>query len=198
MKQLMKTTLIALLIFASGVVMANGNLKVSIVQGAIDEAVVNISNAVNSVFEIQVNDENGNVIFYKITQHPSTNYSNVYDFSRLDDGLYSFMVNIDNEQSTSTLKVSNGNLNVIEQNKEVDPFFALNNDRLEIAYLNFDQRDIKLYVYESGSNRLLHEEELGKKFVLNHALDLSKLRSGAYDAVLVSNLATHQYDFKID
>lgn len=194
----MKTTLIALLIFASGVVMANGNLKVSIVQGAIDEAVVNISNAVNSVFEIQVNDENGNVIFYKITQHPSTNYSNVYDFSRLDDGLYSFMVNIDNEQSTSTLKVSNGNLNVIEQNKEVDPFFALNNDRLEIAYLNFDQRDIKLYVYESGSNRLLHEEELGKKFVLNHALDLSKLRSGAYDAVLVSNLATHQYDFKID
>ena len=198
MKQLTKIFLIAGLLFTSAAVMASGNLKVSIVQGAADEAIVKINNAVNSLYKIEVQNANGDIVFYKETNYPSKNYSNVYDFSRLSDGIYSFKVDINKETSISRLKVSHGKVKLVEQKKEVEPFFAMKNDRLEITYLNFDRDDIKLYVYEQGSNRPLHEEDLGSGFALNHALDFSKLEAGYYDAILVSNHAVHEYNIKVD
>lgn len=198
MKQLTKVFFIVAFTLISGIAMASGNLKVLITQGAEDEAIVQINNAVSSIFEIQVQNEKGDVVFYKQTQNPSTSYSNVYDFSKLEDGVYSFWVEINNESSHSKLSINNGSVKLIEQDKEVDPFFALKNKRLEITYLNFDKSDIMLYVYEQGSNRLLHEENIGSEFALSHALDLSELRSGTYEAVLVSDQAIHEYNININ
>ncbi|WP_340111575.1 hypothetical protein [Maribellus mangrovi] len=198
MKHLAKLLFVAALIFTSGLAMANGNLKVSIVQEEANEAIVKISNAVNSVYEIEVKNASGNILYYKQTQRPSKTYSSVYDLTGLYDGKYTFTVNVANETSTSMVNVTNGKVEVIDYNKELDPYFALNNNYLKISYLNFNKSDIVLYVYDDSSKRMLYEEDLGTEFAMNHAVNLSKLKSGSYSAMLVSNQGTHEYDIYID
>jgi len=198
MKHLTKTLAILALVFISGTALASGNLSVSVVQGANDEAIVHISNAVNTVYEIEIQDEAGDLLYYKQTNSPAKTYQNIYDFSRLDDGNYIFTVKLDKEFNQTFLNVENGKVEVIEQDKELDPFFAYNNDILKLTYLNYDLGDVQLYVYEKGTNKLVYDEDLGSDFALHHALDFSKLQSGSYDAVVAGDHSTYQYELEVD
>jgi len=198
MKQLTKTLAILALVFISGTALASGNLSVSVVQGANDEAIVRISNAVNTVYEIEIQDKAGDLLYYKQTNSPAKTYQNIYDFSRLDDGNYIFTVKLDKEFNQTFLNVENGKVEVIEQDKELDPFFAYNNDILKLTYLNYDLGDVQLYVYEKGTNKLVYDEDLGSDFALHHALDFSKLQSGSYDAVVAGDHSTYQYELEVD
>jgi hypothetical protein len=198
MKQLTKTLAFFALVFISGTVLASGNLNVSIVQGANNEAIIRISNAVDSKYKIEIQNDAGDVIYYKETKSPSKTYQNVYDFSKLDDGNYTFTVKLNKEFSQTDLRIDNGKVKVMEQDKELDPFFAYQNDILKLSYLNYDLGDVKMYIYEQGSNNLVYEVDLGSDFALHHALDFSKLRTGKYDAVLVGDLKSYEYELKVN
>lgn len=198
MKQFTKTLAIVAFIFISGTAFATGNLNVSIIQGASDEAIVNISNAVKSVYQIEIKNDRGDVIYYKETKSPSKTYQNVYDFSELQDGNYIFSVKLDKELSETDLHIKNGKVNVVEQDKEVDPYFAYDNDLLKLSYLNFDRNNVKLYVYKDGSDEAVFQKDLGSEFAMHEAIDFSKLRTGRYDAVLVGDLDSYEYELKVD
>ncbi len=198
MKQLTKTLALLALILISGSVFASGNLNVSVIQGANDEAIVRISNAVQSVYEIEIENDAGEVLYYKQTKSPATTYQNIYDFSRLDDGTYTFTVSLNKEFSRTYLTVDNGKVRVEEQNKELDPYFAYNNDLLKLTYLNYDRGEVKMYVYEQGTDNLVFEHDLGSDFALHQAVDFSKLRTGSYDAVLVGDHNSYEYEINVD
>lgn len=51
----------------------------------------------------------------------------------------------------NSLRVSNGKVEVIKQRKEIEPFFALKGDRLELSWLNFANEDAKLLIYSNNS-----------------------------------------------
>jgi hypothetical protein len=86
MKKFRTSLVLVTLVFVSGVVLATGNLKVNIIPGESEKTVVNVTNAAQSYFEIELRNQNGELVFYKETQSPSTTYNKVYDFSMLDDG----------------------------------------------------------------------------------------------------------------
>ncbi len=195
MKKLSNVLAVAVLVLFSGVAMASGNLKVNIEQGASDEAVVRISNVVASQFEIEIRNMNNDIVYYKQNSNPSQNVSKTFDFSRLRDGEYALEVRLDKETNQSILQVDNGKVLLVEQNKEVQPFFALKNNRLEISYLNYEKDDVMFYVYDNRTRQLLHEAKLGSEFALHNAVDFSKLNNGSYDAVLVS--ANHVYEYNV-
>lgn len=198
MKRLTKTLAIIASIFISGTVFASGNLNVSIIQGASDEAIVNISNAVKSVYQIEIKNDRGDVIYYKETKSPSKTYQNVYDFSELQDGNYIFSVKLDKELSETDLHIKNGEVEVVKQEKELHPYFAYSDDLLKLSYLNFDQNNVKLYVYKDGSDKAVFQKDLGSDFAMHEAIDFSKLKTGHYDAVLVGDNDSYEYELKVN
>lgn len=178
--------------------MASGNLSVNLTPLKNDRALIEISNAVQSTFEIEIKNMNGEVVFYKQTPTPAENYKKLYNFSELEDGSYNFTVRIDNEIIQKKLKMENGMVHVLSIEKELTPFVSFDNNQLKLSYLNFDQKDVILYVYNTRNNEEIYKGDLGKAFSINHGLDLSKLENGSYEAILVSENHIHPYDINIE
>lgn len=177
--------------------MASGNLKVNMTTGSKDLAEIEITNVKLSTFEIDVKDQNGEIIFYKETKAPATNYKRNYDFSRLEDGTYFFTVKIDDEVKETKFNIERGRVNVLETKKMVDPVFVMNNKQLKMSYLNFAQENTKVFVYDRFRTTL-YEKDLKSDFVTQHGIDFSKLPRGSYEVVLASGNAVHSYDVFID
>nr|WP_321358707.1 hypothetical protein [uncultured Draconibacterium sp.] len=198
MKRLNKILLTVALALSAGAVMATGNLSVNISEGEGAEAHVRVTNAVESQFEMEIRNTNNDIIYYKQIQQPLKLVLNTFDFSQLSNGEYTLSVKLDNEQNVTTLAVKDGDVKVVDQMKQVDPYFGMNNDQLNISYLNHAAGDVKLYLYDERNNKLVHEDELGSEFAVNHAIDLSKLDNGSYEAVLVSNNGTYEYEITLN
>lgn len=180
--------------FTATSVMATGNLKMNISTGDNEEAVVEISNLKTSVFQIDVKNEYGEVVFQKKTKVPSTNYKRVYDFSGLDDGTYSMTVKIDREMTEKRLDIRNGQVYVVAEKKVVEPFFMHDSQYFKMSYLNFTGEDVKLYVYDINRNEI-YQKNFTSDFTIHHGLDLSKLPRGNYEFVLSSG--NDIFDYRI-
>lgn len=179
------------LVLWSVAVMATGNLKVHIASACSDRTVVQISNVTESRYEIELKNEKGDIVYYKLTNAPSANYATQYDFSMLDNGIYNLTVNVDNEKLENILKMNKGNVVVIDQRKEVDPFFTVKENHLELSWLNFELEHPKVLLYQN--NTLLFEKELDPEFSVTYALDFSSLERGNYNAVLQSETSHFEY-----
>lgn len=181
----------AALVFISGAVLAAGNLNVSIVPAGKNKTKVYATNVEKSKFEVEVKNDKGAIVYYKRTVTPETTYAKYYNFSMLGDGDYSITVKVNNEKMENSLRISNGQVEILKQRKEIEPFFALKGDRLEMSWLNFAQEDTKLLVY--NNNKLIFEKELDQQFAVNYAFDFSKLNTGEYSAVLVTDNNYFEY-----
>ncbi|WP_319272042.1 hypothetical protein [uncultured Draconibacterium sp.] len=198
MKRLNKVLFTVALVLFAGAAMATGNLSVNISEGEGAEAHVRVTNAVESQFEMEIRNMNNDIVYYKQIQQPLKLVLNTFDFSALSNGEYTFTVKLDKEMNRSVLAVKDGDVKVLDQTKQVDPYFGFNNEQLKISYLNHAANDVVLYVYDAKTNRLIHEDDLGSGFAVNHAIDLSKLNKGSYEAVLVSSNGTYEYDITLN
>lgn len=180
------------LVFISGAVLATGNLKVNILPAGKDKSMVQILNVAESKYEIELRNESGDVVFYKQTDAPSTTYIKHYNFSMLEDGDYSLTVKTNDEKLENALKLNNGQVESINQRREAAPYFTVNENRLELSYLNFELENLKVMVYDNKN--LLFEKELKPEFTINYGLDLSNLKSGKYDAVLTAGNNSYEYE----
>jgi len=111
------------LVLISGAVLASGNLQVNIVPVAKNKTKVYATNVEKSKFEIEVKNEKGATVYYKRTVTPESTYAKYYNFSMLGNGDYTLTVKVDDELLESTLRVQNGQVEVVKQRKEVEPFF---------------------------------------------------------------------------
>jgi hypothetical protein len=98
MKSLKSFFLGGALLLISGAVIATGNLKVHIVSAGSNQAVVHISNVGESKYEIELKNNNGDIVYYKMTNKPSTTYAKHYDFSMLENGNYNLTVAVNQEK----------------------------------------------------------------------------------------------------
>ncbi len=198
MKKLKTSLVLLALIFASGAVMATGNLKVNVTPVKNEKAVVNVSSTAQSHFEIELRNDAGDLVFYKETNSPSESYNRLYDFSNLEDGLYTFKVKLDKEVSTSNLSISNGDVTVVNERKDAEPYFTLENNKLKLSFLNFENENVKLYLYDNSNNELVLEKDLESGFAINYGLDFTKAKNGNYDAVLTSENKYYRYNVVVD
>jgi hypothetical protein len=181
----------AALVVISGAVLASGNLQVNIVPVSKNKTMVHVTNVEKSKYEIEVKNEKGAVVYYKRTVTPQATYAKYYNFSMLNNGDYRLTVKVNNEKMENTLRIQNGQVELVDQRKEVEPFFAMKENRLELSWLNFAKEDSRLLVYDN--NELIFEKNLDRQFTNNYAFDLSDLRSGNYSAVLETDNNYFEY-----
>ena len=197
MKTMKSFMVVAAATLISGGVFASGNLKVNFTGLRAEMAVIEISNTNLSTFEIEVKNEDGEVIFWKETQTPSTNYKRTYDFSKLEEGNYYLSVNIDKETQETKFSVKNGTLSMIEEKKMLEPFFLFNENELKMTYLNFAGEDASLHIYDENRNEL-YVKDLNTEFNVQHGLNLAKLPKGSYDVILSTESNNYKYGVTIE
>ena len=145
----------------------------------------------------EVKNEKGELVFYKETKSPATNYKRKYDFSKLENGVYFFTVKMDNESKETKFNIDNGKMTVLKQTKMVEPIFMFNGNQLKLTYLNYEGEKTSLTVYDSNRNQL-YKKDLNLDFVTQHGLDFSNAARGSYRAVMSAGNNAFSYDIYVD
>jgi len=196
----MKTirTLILVLVasFATNYVMASGGLRVDFSDSENNATLVEMSNVVNTHFEINLKDKFGNRIYSFETAEPSNLLKKKFDFSYLEDGTYWFSVDINNEKTLKKLNIEKGSVTIEKIRKSIQPHFTKDGELLKLSFLNPHQEGTNLYVY-SANKGLLAQADLGKDFAIHKAVDLSEFRYGDYHVVLTNEWDIYEYKFSI-
>ena len=158
--------------------------KMNVIPVTVDRAIVSIENENPAQFEVSIKAENGDLVYYKQSSNPITDYRKMFDFKELEAGNYVFNLKVKDTKVSNEFSVSSKGIVVGEKKMRFAPYFNYSDDVLKLSYLNFDEEPLKLRFFDGRG--LVYETELGKKFNIATGYDLSKLREGSYNVVLSS------------
>ncbi len=195
-KSISKVTMLVAFVAIANTLMAAGNLKVNILPLTAEKAVVAISNTDAANFQISIENNKGEVVYYKETDNNSKDYRKVFDFSNLETGDYKLMVSLDGLTTERSFTIENSKIAVGKEKSLMEPFFACQEGVLKLSYLNFPEENLVLNFY--GNNDLVYTKEIGNKFNVVEGFDLSKLEKGTYTVVLSSDSKNYTYNLNIE
>lgn len=176
---------------------ADGNLKVNLTSNNTEAALVEISTTEIVNFEIELFDEFGNLIYNMETEAPRSELNKRYNFTKLEDGEYVYRVQTGNEKVTKQMMIENGEVEVVDIRKSVAPTFIVDGDMVKLSYLNFENEDVTMYVYDNNS-KLLNETELGSNFTIHKAVNIAELERGSYEIILANNYDIYEHRLVIE
>jgi hypothetical protein len=144
--------------------------------------------------ELSVKNKGGEILYYKKSDSPVDKMRMVFDFQDLKDGVYDVSLDFNNCKINREVTISRHQLESVgEQKKAFGPYCKLENNLLKVSYLNNDQKNVLMNIYQDGQH--VAGKRLGKEMCIQQAFDFSKLESGQYEVVLTSS--NHEYLFTV-
>lgn len=168
--------------------------KMSVVPLTADKAIVSIQNDNAALFELSIHAENGDLVYYKQSTKPLNNYQKVFDFKALANGSYTMHLKVNDTRLSKEFAVASKSIVIGESKLRFDPFFNYTEGVLKLSYLNFDEENFNLAIYDEKG--LVYESRMGKDFNLTSGYDLSRLSKGKYDVVMSSNNTEFTYSLE--
>jgi hypothetical protein len=196
MKTISKLTMLFAFVAFANTLMATGNLKVNIVPLTSEKAVVDISNAKASNFQISIENTKGEVVYYKETEDATDNYRKTFDFSNLENGDYKLSATADQFTTVRSFKIKNKNIAVGKEKNMMEPYFAYKDGILKLSFLNFSEGNLSVNFYSNED--LVYSKEIGNKFDVNEGFNLKKLDKGSYSVVLSTDDKTYSYNVNVE
>lgn len=158
------------------------------------KALVAVSQDVPATNDLTITSSDGEIVYYKQSKNQSEEFRQVFDLSGLDDGNYCVKVKSDNIAVKRKIKIEDGKVAVDLQTTEYDPYFKFADNILKLTYLNFENNDVKLKVFNNGE--IIYTSQLGNDFTVNAGFDLSQLEKGNYDILLTNS--DEEYWFSVN
>lgn len=151
---------------------------------------------VNEGNDISVTNASGEVIFNGKIKH-SGNLVRLFDFSQLNDGIYTVEISKDFEIEVVDLEVNNEEVKILTdtQNKIFKPVIRSEKGLLIVSKIGLDTNEMKVELY--FEDELIHTENVEGKDVLNRVYKLDNTISGDYTAVIKSNGRVYSKNFRI-
>jgi len=195
MKTALKVTFVLALALIASNLFATGNLKLNIHPLNEEKAVVSISALTNSDLKITITDDRGNIVYYQENEGQDGNYRRVYNFSELEEGIYNMkVVSADLTAERQIQKVKN-DIVVGGEKTTLKPFFGVDDNILRCSYMNYDKENTIFRFYNDDQE--IYTRNMGNNFVVQQALDLSKLTKGEYRAVLTAGNEQFTYNIEV-
>jgi len=195
MKTTLKVTLVLALALLAGNLFASGNLKLNIHPLNDEKAFVSISALTNADLKISITDDCGNLVYYQESEAPATNYRKVFNFSELENGTYSMKVVSNDLVTERQIKKTTNNIAIGDERTVGKPFFCVDDNILKYSYMNYAQENIVFHLY--GNDQEIYKRNVGRDFIVQQALGLSKLRQGQYQAVLTAGNEQFTYNIEV-
>ena len=156
--------------------------KMDVTPLSAEQARVSITNEKPALFEMSIETQNGDLVYYKQTTEASTEYQKIFDFKNLEKGKYFLNLKVNDTKVIREFEVSNKNILVGDSKMRFDPYFFHDENTLKFSFLNFDEENCNVYFY--NGNDLVYSKRMGKELSIQKGFDLSKLEKGNYRVVL--------------
>ncbi|MCG1034901.1 hypothetical protein [Polaribacter sargassicola] len=187
MKTTIKKNLTVLLMFIALIGYANNN---------VDDNVKIVFKSVKKGQALTIKDEQGLVV-YKEKIKNSGNYSQTFDFSNLEDGLYTTQLEKDFESVVRKFEVKNGKASFLDTNKNkiFKPVIRTEENLVLISKIAFSKAPLYISLYYKGN--LIHSETVKGNEVVNRVYKLSEKEKGDYQVVINTDNKVYNKDFTI-
>lgn len=196
MKTISKLAMLFAFVAFANTLKASGNLRVNIYPLSSEKAVVAISNNTASNFQISIQDEEGETIYYKETDAENKDFRKVFDFSKLEAGSYTLKASIGGSTTERSFTIGKNAIAVDKEKTAMEPYFSYKEGVLGVSYLNFGEDELNLHFYDA--NGLVYAKEIGKQFNVIEGFDLSKLASGEYKVILSAGSKEYAYNVNVE
>jgi len=146
---------------------------------------------------IYITDSEGHTL-YSETIKSGSGYPKIYDFTKLEDGIYNFYSELERTETITEIKVENAYVEVINKVHEFLPFFKVEGNRLMVMYLNDEWDEIE-FTIESIDHRIFYNGEEGNPMIFQKIFDVSNMLNGEFYAMLkVGNKTSYYHYFELN
>lgn len=190
----MKTKQFALIILATVFTLsavATEFPKMEVVEVDNSKALVKAVTDNSGSARISVVSEEGDLLYHKKVKADSE-FETILNLSELEEGKYTIKLNDGSTTVQRVVEVNQTDVKPLE--REMEPFFSYNNDKLILSYLNFNQTDMSVFVYKGS--QLLFRTELGDDFIMQRLFEISGKEKGNLNFVLAGADKVYSYNFK--
>ena len=160
-----------------------------------DKAVVKVVFPKYQNTSIYVADPEGSII-HRETIKKGSSTAKIYNFSNLDDGIYTFYSITEQVNITKKIMVNNSSIEVISNEVEYKPVFIIKDNHLLVNYLNLEQEEIEMVIY--NSNAELYRSTEGNSEVYQKKFHFSHHERGEYFAKITVGRKNYTHSFDID
>lgn len=165
--------------------------KVNVVPIAAEKALVAFETPSAAPLEITLTASSGEILYFKKSTKHLAEYKKVFDFSELGKGVYCMCINYGNRSVSRTINVAKDEIKVGEMQRLYEPYFVLNDKKLNVSFLNCPCKPVFLNIYCEGKH--LQGINLGKGLAVQKCIDLSLLQKGEYEVVLTDCFKNHKF-----
>lgn len=156
-----------------------------------EKALLAYESLVESPLEITLSNCNGEVVYYKRSTKRCSEYKKVFDFSEFGKGNYCVCVNYGNQSISRNVSVKTDGMTIGEATQLYEPYFRVCDKKLNVSFFNAAQKEVHLSIYKNGN--YINGIDLGNDLTIQRCLDLSKLKHGEYEIVLIDKAKAHKY-----
>jgi len=158
--------------------------------------VVPTFNALKKGNYISVSDNDGQVI-YSGSINSNGSLTSLFDFTQLEDGLYTVEVNKDFIIEINSLNVKDGVVTFIQGSKEriFKPVFRSEDSKVLISKLALDSDEMTVELYYG--TELIYTDSVKGMEILNRVYKLDETLRGDYTAIIKSNDRVYVENFRI-
>ena len=167
--------------------------KMNVIPLSPDKAVVAITNEKPAYFEVSIETPKGDLVYYKKSSKPLTEYQKTFDFKNLENGDYVISLKVNDTELSKDLHVNSKQILVGESILKFDPYFVFSDNVLKFSLLNVEQENFRFALYNNGV--LVYQKKLGSDYSLQKGFNLSKLEKGEYTVILSSLSKEYSYNF---
>jgi hypothetical protein len=140
--------------------------------------------------EISVLNTAGETVYFKRTKAAPL-FQLVLNLKELEDGRYTISLRSGEVFTKREITLTEGLVSVNKPMNEFEPYFSYKNDKVLLSYLNSNQSDMSLLIY--NGNTLVYDSELGRDVSIQRSFDLSKLMDDDFEFVLYGNNQRYNY-----
>ena len=137
------------------------------------------------------------VVLHKETIEKEGSLTKVFDFSKLEDGIYFVEVEKDFEFVTKTYVVSNNEVTFKEGSttKIFKPVIRAEENKILLSKLTFDEKPVQVSLY--FNNEVIFAETVKESKMINRVYSLDKNEKGTYRVIVHNNGKSYVKEFNI-
>lgn len=141
---------------------------------------------------VTVMDPTGMVIHNDFI-NKNSEYRKVYDFSQVDDGVYTFVSKSGFITVTKTIELKDNSVSIMNKEFSYAPVFAIDGDILKVSFLNKSQEEISISLIDSSKDYL--KEKGDNSLAYGKMIDIKNLPAGEYIFALAVGGKEYNYRF---
>ncbi|WP_299062544.1 hypothetical protein [uncultured Polaribacter sp.] len=192
MRAIIKKTVLVVLMFATLFVSANENEKPSKAKKTVKVEFKNVKVG----HTLKIKDKQG-IVVYKDKIKTEGNFTKNFDFTALENGVFSMELEKDFEIVIKEFSIKDGFVTFLETDNTsiFKPVIRTKNDLLLITKLCFNNEPLNITIYYD--NEVILEDNAAGAQILNKAYKLSLNKTGNYKVVIYSDDRKYSKDFTI-